>query len=93
MQAGFITPPALHYVRNHGAVPVKTEVPADRQRVWDDWTITVDGLVDKPLTLTMNDLMRLPQVLPYSRAPIQASSHSTISQAFVRPHRPARNTN
>ena len=35
MEAGFITPSALHYVRNHGAVP-KCE--------WATHTLTVDGL-------------------------------------------------
>lgn len=48
---GFITPVSLHFVRNHGAVP---------QLRWDSHTITVNGLVDKPMTLTMDDLLRLP---------------------------------
>ena len=51
MEAGFITPSALHYVRNHGAVP-KCE--------WATHTLTVDGLVDKPTTFTMDDLLAMP---------------------------------
>ena len=51
MGAGFITPSSLHYVRNHGAVP-KCE--------WATHTLTVDGLVDKPTTFTMDDLLAMP---------------------------------
>lgn len=39
MSHGFITPAPLHYVRNHGPVPMAT---------WDDWTVEVTGLVKKP---------------------------------------------
>ncbi|CAG9466332.1 unnamed protein product [Pedinophyceae sp. YPF-701] len=52
METGFNTPPALHYVRNHG--------PAPRIK-WEDHRITVNGLVDKPITYTMEELMKLPQ--------------------------------
>ena len=76
--AGFITPPDLLYVRNHGAVPVKTPTPVDRQKVWDSWSITISGLVDTPLTLTMNDLMALPQ----RELPVSGSSCRT---AMLRP--------
>jgi nitrate reductase (NAD(P)H) len=48
---GFLTTKDLHYVRNHGAVP----------RVEDseilDWTFTVEGMVEKPVTLTLRDLI------------------------------------
>lgn len=48
---GFITTKDLHYVRNHGPVPL----------VHDDdvlsWTFTVEGLVANPLTLTLRDLL------------------------------------
>lgn len=48
---GFLTSPELFYVRNHGPVPqVKDEdIP--------DWTFTVEGLVDNPLTITLRELM------------------------------------
>ena len=51
MEQGFITPASLHYVRNHGAVP---------KIKWEEHTLTVGGLVDKPLTLTMADIIALP---------------------------------
>lgn len=53
MASGFITPPSLHYVRNHGAVPKIT---------WSEHRITINGLVDTPLTLTMDELVALPSV-------------------------------
>eukprot|EP00878_Enallax_costatus_P007550 GHUV01007906.1.p1 GENE.GHUV01007906.1~~GHUV01007906.1.p1 ORF type:complete len:671 (+),score=147.74 GHUV01007906.1:203-2215(+) len=49
-ERGFITPVSLHYVRNHGAVP-KIE--------WSKHRVTIDGLVDHPMTLSMNELMNL----------------------------------
>ncbi|XP_024545152.1 nitrate reductase [NADH] [Selaginella moellendorffii] len=51
MQHGFITPAALHYVRNHGPVPRGT---------WAEWRIHVGGMVRRPAVLTMDDLLRLP---------------------------------
>lgn len=51
MESGFITPAALHYVRNHGAVP---------KIKWEEHTLTISGLVDKPTTFTMDDLLKLP---------------------------------
>ncbi|TVU28696.1 hypothetical protein EJB05_20226, partial [Eragrostis curvula] len=47
MAHGFITPAALHYVRNHGTVP-----KAD----WSTWTVEVTGLVKRPAKLTMEQL-------------------------------------
>ncbi|MED6182977.1 nitrate reductase NADH 2 [Stylosanthes scabra] len=49
MHHGFITPVPLHYVRNHGPVP-KTR--------WEDWTIEISGLVNKPVQLIMDRLVR-----------------------------------
>jgi nitrate reductase (NAD(P)H) len=45
---GFITPPAIHYVRNHGHAP---------QIKWEDHRLTIDGLVDTPTTFTMDQLV------------------------------------
>jgi len=49
---GFLTTKDLHYVRNHGPVP----------RVEDaeilDWEFTVEGMVEKPVKLTLRDLIR-----------------------------------
>lgn len=47
----FITPSSLHYVRNHGACPKLT---------WEDHKITIGGLVDTPLTLSMDDITAMP---------------------------------
>ena len=51
MEHGFITPAALHYVRNHGAVP---------RIQWEEHRVTVGGLVDRPSTFTMDDLLAMP---------------------------------
>ena len=53
MSAGMITPPAIHFVRNRGAVPPLS---------WDTHTVTVSGLVAQPLTLTMDELAAMPAV-------------------------------
>ena len=50
LAAGFITPVALHFVRNHGATP---------RRAWDTHTLTVDGLVATPSTYSMDALVSL----------------------------------
>ncbi|KAK4515935.1 histone H2B [Mucor velutinosus] len=51
MDHGFITPNSLHIVRNHGPVP---------QNQWDTHRITISGLVNKPITITMDDILHLP---------------------------------
>ncbi|MBF0322417.1 MAG: sulfite oxidase, partial [Magnetococcales bacterium] len=43
-----ITPTSRHFVRNHGSVPEQVDGAA--------WTLTIDGEVEKPLTLTIRDL-------------------------------------
>ena len=51
LDQGFITPISLHYVRNHGKCPdIK----------WDEHRLTVKGVVDNPITFTMDDLLQLP---------------------------------
>ena len=53
MSYGFITPPSIHYVRNHGPCP----------RInWGDHRVVVNGLVSTPLTLTMDDIISMPSV-------------------------------
>ncbi|KAE9609005.1 hypothetical protein Lal_00020447 [Lupinus albus] len=48
MHHGFITPVPIHYVRSHGPVP----------RInWDDWTVEVTGLVNRPTRFTMDQLV------------------------------------
>jgi nitrate reductase (NAD(P)H) len=53
LDAGFITPPSLHYVRNHGKCP---------KLDWDTHSFTVGGLVGKGRVFTMQDLVKLPSV-------------------------------
>lgn len=48
---GFITTKDLHYVRNHGAVPLVHD-----EEVLD-WRFTVEGLVENPLSMTLGDLL------------------------------------
>ncbi|PCH33007.1 nitrate reductase [Wolfiporia cocos MD-104 SS10] len=48
--AGFLTPPHLHFVRNHGAVP---RIDQHQSR---DWTIRVHGLVERECTFSLQDL-------------------------------------
>eukprot|EP00252_Welwitschia_mirabilis_P006425 TRINITY_DN1730_c0_g1_i2.p2 TRINITY_DN1730_c0_g1~~TRINITY_DN1730_c0_g1_i2.p2 ORF type:complete len:317 (-),score=-10.38 TRINITY_DN1730_c0_g1_i2:2348-3298(-) len=57
MQTGFLTPASLHYVRNHGYVP---------RLSWDDWTVQVSGLVKRPCSFRMNQLVQdfKPRELP-----------------------------
>src|SRR5262244_2877391 len=50
---GTLTPSALHYERHHAGIP--TIDPAKHRLV-------IHGLVDRPLTLTMADIRRLPSV-------------------------------
>lgn len=49
---GFITTKDLHYVRNHGAVPLVH----DQDML--DWSFTVEGLVENPLRMTLRDLLQ-----------------------------------
>ncbi|KAF0431048.1 nitrate reductase [Gigaspora margarita] len=57
MEQGFITPNPLHYVRNHGPVP---------KLQWETHRLTVNGLVSKPLILSMDDI----ENLPYKEFPV-----------------------
>ncbi|OAP55671.1 hypothetical protein AYL99_09823 [Fonsecaea erecta] len=48
---GFLTSPELFYVRNHGAVPqVKDEDIIE-------WQLSIEGLVDEPMTISLKQLM------------------------------------
>lgn len=48
---GFLTSPELFYVRNHGPVPQVSDEDIP------DWTFTVEGLVDNPISITLRELM------------------------------------
>merc|ERR1719277_2762990 len=49
----YLTPASLHYVRNHGICP---------KLFWNSHVIEITGLVDKPIKLSMHELMKLPKV-------------------------------
>jgi len=46
------TPAQLHFVRNHAKVP---------QIKWEEHRLSIEGLVDKPLILSMDDIVKYPQ--------------------------------
>jgi sulfane dehydrogenase subunit SoxC len=50
---GIITPNGLHYERHHAGVP---QIDPDAHR------LLIHGLVDRPLILTMDDILRFPSV-------------------------------
>ena len=50
---GFLTPNTVHYVRNHGIVP---------QLSFFDHSIQITGLVDRPLTISMAELVQMPTI-------------------------------
>ena len=50
-----ITPTERHFVRNNGIPPASVDAAA--------WTLTIDGLVETPLTLGIDDLKRRFEVL------------------------------
>jgi DMSO/TMAO reductase YedYZ molybdopterin-dependent catalytic subunit len=52
-----VTPSARHFVRCNGLIPER----ATRQDP-QGWTLTIDGEVHKPLTLTLQDLQSMPSV-------------------------------
>jgi sulfane dehydrogenase subunit SoxC len=52
-QLGIITPNGLHFTDEHGEVP---EIDPREHR------LTIYGMVDRPMTFTMEDLMNLPSV-------------------------------
>ena len=45
-----ITPTARHFIRNNGLPPEEVDAGS--------WTLTVDGLVDNPVTMTIEDLQQ-----------------------------------
>ncbi|MDH3240401.1 MAG: sulfite oxidase [Alphaproteobacteria bacterium] len=50
-----VTPTARHFIRNNGAVPANMDAAS--------WKLTIDGLVDKPMTLSIADLKKNFQVV------------------------------
>jgi nitrate reductase (NAD(P)H) len=52
-EQGFLTANTLHYVRNHSKVPKLS---------FFEHTITVSGLVEKPLAISMQELVQMPTI-------------------------------
>src|ERR1019366_9485525 len=52
-QLGMVTPSGLHFTDEHGETP---EIDPRRHR------LTIFGMVDRPMTFTMEDIMDLPAV-------------------------------
>ena len=48
---GFITPSDLHYERHHAGIPIIDP---------DQYELRIEGLVDRPMTLTLKELKKLP---------------------------------
>ncbi|KAJ8605093.1 hypothetical protein CTAYLR_000375 [Chrysophaeum taylorii] len=59
MKHGHHTPASLHYVRNHGAVPIKY-TPETALAVRDAWRVAVRGNEVRARSMTMDDLAALP---------------------------------
>ena len=51
---GIITPAALHFVSSHGIAPPDMNP--------EDYRLMINGMVDRPLLFTLDDLMHLPSV-------------------------------
>ena len=52
-----VTPTARHFVRNNRDIPERA-----KRKDLQDWKLTIDGAVDRKLELSMDDLLRFPQV-------------------------------
>lgn len=71
--AGIITPAALHFMQQHSS-----ELPEINA---DEHTLTVHGMVDRPLEFTMEDLKRLPSVARVHFVECHANSSPAIHDA------------
>ncbi len=52
-----VTPVARHFIRNNGIVPTDMNP--------DTWTLQIDGLVERPMTLSIEELRRRFEVVTY----------------------------
>ena len=53
----FVTPTSRHFVRNNSSIPERA-----KRKDLQGWKLTIDGAVDTQLELSMDDLLRFPQV-------------------------------
>ena len=74
---GFLTSPELFYVRNHGPVPqVKDDdIP--------DWTFSVEGMVEKPFTLSLQELLEQYEQRTWPITLVCAGNRRKVSE-FIR---------
>jgi hypothetical protein len=70
MKRGFLTPSSLHYVRNHGPVPKIS---------WADHKVLINGLVDRPLVLSMDQIAAMPQVNNRSLEILQPTQRKIVA--------------
>jgi sulfane dehydrogenase subunit SoxC len=79
---GIVTPSGLHYIRDHGGTP---DIDPDHHR------LLVHGMVDRPLSFSMDDLMRFPSV---SKLHFLECSGNTqfYKDSLIKPHWTAQDT-
>ncbi|CAF1259819.1 unnamed protein product [Adineta ricciae] len=53
---GFLTPTELWFVRNHGPVPKISDEDIS------NWTIHIEGMIENPMSFTLNELFKFPQI-------------------------------
>lgn len=72
-----VTPNSLHFVRNHGGIPMIKK---------EDYSFVVDGMVNKPQTFTLDDLMDETQFKRIQKTvTIQCSGTRRIEQILLYP--------
>src|SRR6266699_4656902 len=75
---GIITPAPVHFVQQHSSE--FPEIDADQHR------LTIHGMVDRPLSFTMEELKRLPSVSRVHFLECQGNSSSTIHATRADPN-------
>ena len=68
----WITPNAVFFDRNQGKIP---EAPVD-----DDWTLTIDGEVNRKLSLDLDQIQRLPKAIVSNTLECSGNSRSLLEK-------------
>jgi sulfane dehydrogenase subunit SoxC len=76
--AGIITPSRLHFMQQHSSEFPEIDV--------DEHRLTIHGMVDRPLSFTMEELKRLPSVSRVHFLECQGNSSSTIHATRADPN-------
>jgi sulfane dehydrogenase subunit SoxC len=74
---GIITPSRLHFMQQHSSEFPEIDV--------DEHRLTIHGMVDRPLSFSMEDLKRLPSVSRVHFLECQGNSSSTIHETRANP--------